>query len=777
MAQQQTTCQPLTAALPAPHDSQAQQTRPPPVSSRLGPGVSSWGCQRGFPCQSGRTLFGSKPAAADPSPAVDATAFLSLVSHIKAPRSATAPPPHPPQTAPVTGTALSQSLLSCVPHTLPHIQDQPEIHSLQDARHSSHHASRPTQPHPLSHDPGSASSAQPLRPVFSLPPTPVHPVRALLGPNGEVETPTLSQVLNKPYSPFLHHDASLYSSSSYSPLTGNDPSAWLGSPPVYHKTPTAFPLSLFSPLRSSPQACQNPEGDALSQSASIGGNPRDRSVGPEGQATLEIDQLHYPQQQQQQRQQQQQQQNLDQLLQLLQPQSHEKQTFFTSPERRHQRQPALCSKAAAGPRAAAWPGRVTHAGLVGSPLRVGGTSPRRPVPKLRISPNFTSPQTSPSMHQQLVSRTVVHSQAPPSQHISPAQVCPQPSPLSGSMAAPGRAPYSDYSVVRYRSVAADARDRGGTHAVTSQRLWDGTNAPLPDPEHSLSLNSQQQQQLQQQCGPVGHGEDSRRSPLCAPSVPGSSAHPQLPLDLQLPLFVPSEAGRSPSPTCSHPPSGFSRLPLAGSLSAIPAWPQHQQLLQMEPRHVVPEQRGQQQPMQQRQMPARAGITAAAPLNQSGSAAGPRRMLVCSERGGGAVGDQVDWRGQVPCGQVPCGQQAVTVGHGRQGTGDGAGGRVERTGGGNGAQEGKAEPGVEVRGGLFDQPVAQVMGSQAGKRQRDDESGAAEGGGPAVHVKRAVCTNCRATSTPQWRTGPAGPRTLCNACGVRLKKRRSQTHVV
>lgn len=34
-------------------------------------------------------------------------------------------------------------------------------------------------------------------------------------------------------------------------------------------------------------------------------------------------------------------------------------------------------------------------------------------------------------------------------------------------------------------------------------------------------------------------------------------------------------------------------------------------------------------------------------------------------------------------------------------------------------------------------------------------------GPAVHVKRAVCTNCRATSTPQWRTGPAGEHTLCS----------------
>jgi len=32
-----------------------------------------------------------------------------------------------------------------------------------------------------------------------------------------------------------------------------------------------------------------------------------------------------------------------------------------------------------------------------------------------------------------------------------------------------------------------------------------------------------------------------------------------------------------------------------------------------------------------------------------------------------------------------------------------------------------------------------------------------------------CRNCGAMSTPQWRCGPEGPRTLCNACGVRWRK--------
>ena len=45
------------------------------------------------------------------------------------------------------------------------------------------------------------------------------------------------------------------------------------------------------------------------------------------------------------------------------------------------------------------------------------------------------------------------------------------------------------------------------------------------------------------------------------------------------------------------------------------------------------------------------------------------------------------------------------------------------------------------------------------------SSQAEGGAPRS------CTHCRATDTPQWRAGPQGPKTLCNACGVRYKSGR------
>ncbi|KAI8882660.1 hypothetical protein K501DRAFT_295148 [Backusella circina FSU 941] len=34
----------------------------------------------------------------------------------------------------------------------------------------------------------------------------------------------------------------------------------------------------------------------------------------------------------------------------------------------------------------------------------------------------------------------------------------------------------------------------------------------------------------------------------------------------------------------------------------------------------------------------------------------------------------------------------------------------------------------------------------------------------------VCTDCGTTSSPEWRKGPHGPKTLCNACGLRWAKK-------
>ncbi|XP_056173927.1 GATA transcription factor 2-like [Syzygium oleosum] len=48
--------------------------------------------------------------------------------------------------------------------------------------------------------------------------------------------------------------------------------------------------------------------------------------------------------------------------------------------------------------------------------------------------------------------------------------------------------------------------------------------------------------------------------------------------------------------------------------------------------------------------------------------------------------------------------------------------------------------------------------------------AGEGGGGGGGAGRR-CAHCASEKTPQWRTGPLGPKTLCNACGVRYKSGR------
>ncbi|CAN4096465.1 unnamed protein product [Withania somnifera] len=35
----------------------------------------------------------------------------------------------------------------------------------------------------------------------------------------------------------------------------------------------------------------------------------------------------------------------------------------------------------------------------------------------------------------------------------------------------------------------------------------------------------------------------------------------------------------------------------------------------------------------------------------------------------------------------------------------------------------------------------------------------------------VCSDCNTTKTPLWRSGPKGPKSLCNACGIRQRKAR------
>jgi len=50
------------------------------------------------------------------------------------------------------------------------------------------------------------------------------------------------------------------------------------------------------------------------------------------------------------------------------------------------------------------------------------------------------------------------------------------------------------------------------------------------------------------------------------------------------------------------------------------------------------------------------------------------------------------------------------------------------------------------------------------------SAGADGAATASGETKA-CAACHTTKTPLWRGGPEGPKSLCNACGIRYRKRR------
>ncbi|XP_010906504.1 uncharacterized protein [Elaeis guineensis] len=60
-------------------------------------------------------------------------------------------------------------------------------------------------------------------------------------------------------------------------------------------------------------------------------------------------------------------------------------------------------------------------------------------------------------------------------------------------------------------------------------------------------------------------------------------------------------------------------------------------------------------------------------------------------------------------------------------------------------------------------------TQKKNKTKKSSAGTAAGGDEAPPVRK--CMHCEIQKTPQWRAGPMGPKTLCNACGVRYKSGR------
>ncbi|TVU31726.1 hypothetical protein EJB05_23424 [Eragrostis curvula] len=63
------------------------------------------------------------------------------------------------------------------------------------------------------------------------------------------------------------------------------------------------------------------------------------------------------------------------------------------------------------------------------------------------------------------------------------------------------------------------------------------------------------------------------------------------------------------------------------------------------------------------------------------------------------------------------------------------------------------------------------GNNGGRGKKSPGPGGAPGGEVGLEGGVRRCTHCASEKTPQWRTGPLGPKTLCNACGVRFKSGR------
>ncbi|XP_052183255.1 putative GATA transcription factor 22 [Diospyros lotus] len=62
---------------------------------------------------------------------------------------------------------------------------------------------------------------------------------------------------------------------------------------------------------------------------------------------------------------------------------------------------------------------------------------------------------------------------------------------------------------------------------------------------------------------------------------------------------------------------------------------------------------------------------------------------------------------------------------------------------------------------------QPSSSPLGSTDNSSNSSSSNSNNPIIRV----CADCNTTKTPLWRSGPRGPKSLCNACGIRQRKAR------
>ncbi|KGN57147.1 GATA transcription factor 16 [Cucumis sativus] len=63
------------------------------------------------------------------------------------------------------------------------------------------------------------------------------------------------------------------------------------------------------------------------------------------------------------------------------------------------------------------------------------------------------------------------------------------------------------------------------------------------------------------------------------------------------------------------------------------------------------------------------------------------------------------------------------------------------------------------------------GSESEDMSGKNSSGVSSEESQVNEQNKKTCADCGTSKTPLWRGGPAGPKSLCNACGIRSRKKR------